>query len=141
MGLIGLAYPLLSSCLQPLPIPAAVRIPAKQETSETPPRPPALVQESEVLKHLKPRKFAEASLAGGVKECVVAYNDARLSGHQSERILCEECQHPHLDMGEWIRVHRRHLCLECRMTFHSQDHNGETVGNPLAAVCKAIELS
>jgi hypothetical protein len=74
-----------------------------------------------------------AEKVGGVAACVDAFNQARALGLTSACILCPNCSAPHLDCGEWVRVHKTHKCLACKKNFASGDRTGHTVGNPLAS--------
>lgn len=44
---------------------------------------------------------------------------------------CPACQHPHLDAGEWLQPHARHLCVGCGKKW---ERTPKVVGNPLATV-------
>ena len=73
----------------------------------------------------------EVEAVGGVERCLRAMVDALGEGLECRAISCPKCREPHLDEGEWLKPHQRHLCRDCG---HKWERHPKIVGNPLATV-------
>ncbi len=73
----------------------------------------------------------EVDAVGGLSRCLAAIVDAGELGMESRAISCPKCRLPHLDEGDWLRPHQRHLCKGCG---HKWARDPKVVANPLATV-------
>ena len=73
----------------------------------------------------------EVDAVGGVDCCIEAMVEAGELGLECRAISCPNCRLPHLDEGEWLKPHQRHLCRGCG---HKWERTPKVVGNPLATV-------
>ncbi len=53
----------------------------------------------------------EVEAVGGIERCLGAMVDALDMGLECRAINCPKCREPHLDAGEWLKPHQRHLCV------------------------------